>query len=244
MNNKYLLLLLQELSKLDGHIKLNSLGESQLLNEGNVICKITTSSIEILDKNFTQELTPYRSPDSVKIFAAGSVSKLLNRLMVTPNSLNHLGISYSCSNFNVEILKLKQLVDGHPSLNIYEEPSDSKNQKWLFISNYNKPEEPIFEIVLNQRVKPIVSSFVPHFQIDIDTDMSPGMVKRILEDCLGKDLFLWELDVPGYEVPLIMVRLASINGFKIYLGIGTSIRGDRTWHRKEWLRLIDGGLSA
>ena len=92
-----------------------------------------------------------------------------------------------------------------------------------------------FELVLNERSKPTVSSWSPHFQIDIDTTLSHKELLNLLKIFFPEDFLKWEMEVDGYGVPLVMGRLATLNGFKIYLGIGTNVRGSRKWHRRECL---------
>ena len=120
---------------------------------------------------------------------------------------------------------------------MYEETTESASTKWLFIGNVLKPSEPLFELILNERKKPALSSWTPHIQIDIDTTLSYEDLQKVIKNHFGNNWIKWSIKVDNWGTPLVVGRLCSIDGLKVYLGIGTDKRG-REWHRNEALRQL------
>lgn len=228
----YTLNILRVLSVLDQHIKLNEGDNVAIENNGSELASFSSDSVSILGLDLSNKAIPSRHSKTVSFIEEANLQAFLKSLGSGFKGLNHVGVGYSCSSFSGEILSLKNAISG-TSLKLYEEESGSENDKWLWVGNSASPEEPIFEVVLSLRPKPIVSSTTPHLQIDIDTSLSFEDVKNLALEHLGPNSIIWELYVPGYGTPLIMAKLASINSMKVLLGIGTDKRGTREWHRTE-----------
>ncbi len=234
MDNNYLLGLLRIFSTHDDHIKSDD-NQASLINNGIQLCDIERTKIKVLGSDVSKKLIPFRKSDISKQIDLIKFKEFIDKLGSSFLGINHFGIQYSCLDIKPELNEAAKLVAKHKDLDLYLEVSGSNKDKWIYISNFSKPEDPIFELVLNERSKPTVSSWSPHFQIDIDTTLSHKELLNLLKIFFPEDFLKWEMEVDGYGVPLVMGRLATLNGFKIYLGIGTNVRGSRKWHRRECL---------
>jgi len=67
--------------------------------------------------------------------------------------------------------------------------------------------------------------------------LSQQELELILSKCFGKNFVSWKLNIPNYGVVLEMGCLGSVDGTKIYLGIGTNLRNTK-FHREEILKKI------
>lgn len=199
------------------------------------LVRISGSGIDINSKSFNDKLLPSKpSRLNTKVGLDVFKSFMEDLSAVSEIKLNHFGISYYCTDLDDELNNIRELVgEDH----LYEEEAGSPSTKWLFIGDAKNADEPLFELVLNERKKPVLSSWVPHFQIDIDTNLKVEELQDIITSHLGADWVKWKIDINGIGVPLVMGRLCSIGGQKIYLGIGTNKR-DRYWHRSEGLRQL------
>lgn len=196
---------------------------------------LSSSSIAINGVSLNDRLTPSkvsRLDTGVSLEDVASFLEVITS--VGEVSLNHLGISYYCTDLDLEVKRIQSIVGPD---DVYEETSGVTSTKWLFIGNVNKPKQPLFEIVLNERDKPTLSSWVPHIQIDIDTELNIEELRNAIENNLGKDWIKWDITIDGLGTLLVMGRLCSIDGVKVYLGVGTNKR-DREWHRKNGLKKL------
>lgn len=204
-------------------------------DNGVTLVGISDSAIEINGTDISDRLHPQKKSKletriGIDVFEA-FMQELSTQSEVT---LNHLGISYYCKDLDDEVSIIKELLGSHA---LYEEDCRSRTTKWLFIGNTSKPDEPLFELVLNERTGPVLSSWVPHFQIDIDTTLNIDELKEVIKNHLGDNWIKWSIDVEGWGTPLVMGRLCSLEGTKVYLAIGTNVR-DRIWHRREALHRL------
>ncbi len=62
-------------------------------------------------------------------------------------------------------------------------------------------------------------------------------MKKATTKYLKPNFFDFELNIPNHGVVLAMGQLGNINGTKIYLGIGTNLRGTE-YHRKNFFNEI------
>ena len=208
MDNNYLLGLLRILSTHDDHIKSDD-NQASLINNGIQLCDIERTKIKVLGSDVSKKLIPFRKSDISKQIDLIKFKEFIDKLGSSFLGINHFGIQYSCLDIKPELNEAAKLVAKHKDLDLYLEVSE--------------------------RSKPTVSSWSPHFQIDIDTTLSHKELLNLLKIFFPEDFLKWEMEVDGYGVPLVMGRLATLNGFKIYLGIGTNVRGSRKWHRRECL---------
>lgn len=148
--------------------------------------------------------------------------------------LNHLGVSYLCSDLETETQILKTGLS-RSGIKLYQEPSPDHSQRWLFAGDRTNWQSPLFELVLNQGDPEQTDFWAPHFQIDLDTALPIEELKQITDQALGQDFLKWQLDIPDYGTVLAMGVLGSIGKTKIALGLGTNLRGTE-FHRKNELQ--------
>lgn len=196
------------------------------------IC-IDTGRLDLFKSSLLDHLAPQKpTKTSYKIDLNKFVNLLVAIKSVSEVNINHLGIGYYVNSIEDEVYKLKTITNG----SLYEENSGI-NARWLFTGNVSSPEMPLFELVLKKAVKPTLSSWTPHLQLDFDTSLNiRELEERILEN-LGVNWVKWRMESLVYGTPLIMGRMYSVDGLKIYIGIGTTDR-DRDWHRKIGLTKV------
>jgi len=158
-----------------------------------------------------------------------SVSKNILRL-------NHIGIAYFCKNINEEIDNFKRHLR-ESNFKIYEEDSQINLEKWIFIGDITDWKNPLFEFVLIESDSLKLNQFVPHFQIDLDTDLSSKEIDLLTNDLIKPKFIDWRLDILDYGNVLNMGTVANFNSVKIRLGLGTNIRNTE-YHRKKILKEI------
>jgi hypothetical protein len=180
--------------------------------------------------SFIGTLTPQKQSKMKLVTDISVVKQLLNDIMLQGSvSVNHLGIGYYTDSIATETSRLGKLTDGL----LYEE-SSGMNTKWLFTGDVKKTDAPLFEFVLKEAKQPVLSSWTPHLQFDFDTTLSIDNLENVLSKHFGVDWIKWRLESPQWGTPLVMGRLYSVGGIKIYLGIGTTDR-NRDWHRNQGL---------
>lgn len=215
------------------YLKFNHL--IQLFSGNSKLLEINENAIQLCERDITKRiLATYDKLN--KDLADNKWSDFLSELNGSLLRLNHLGISYACNDFESEILYYKKLLVDH-DFSFYEEPSDNANSKWLFIGDTSDWQSPLFEVVLTKNVEESENIWRPHFQIDIDTSLSPDELQHILSKYFGNDFIQWKLNIPNYGIVLDMGMLCSVNGTKIYLGIGTNLRNTQ-YHRKNILKKL------
>ncbi len=209
--------------------------ENDALNIVNFI-SVDTHSLKVNDVDLESKIIS-TSPDVLKEnVQIENLDLFINQISRQILRLNHVGISYWCKSIEEEIAFYKEILKDS-QLELYEEESGNKSNRWFFIGNKSNWENPLFEIVLNQSKTEYVDEWIPHFHIDIDTILDYSEIKSITNSIFGEGFITWNIDVPHYGVVLGMGSLGSVNGTKIYLGLGTKLR-DTKYHREVSLNQI------
>lgn len=204
-------------------------------NDGTSLVSISNTAVLINQTSFNDRLTPSRPLKLSSKIETDVFNTFINELSSASElKLNHFGISYYCTDLDIEVSRIKKLLGNNE---LYEESAKSASTRWLFMGNIGKPSEPLFELVLNERKKPVLSSWTPHIQIDVDTVLSYEDLRRVIKNHFGDNWIKWSIKVEDWGIPLVVGRLCSIDGLKVYLGIGTDKRG-REWHRNKVLRRL------
>ena len=204
--------------------------DSIALYSGNsLLCKLTNNKIFLCGKDISEKLKPKKDRLETRL-KEKSFENFIEEISDSLLRLNHIGINYWCSNIEDEINFYKELLKG-TSIKLYEEKSDDPNMRWLFMGDITDWESPLFEIVINDRYTP-ENEWRPHFQIDIDTTLKQEKLEKMAKKYFDNDSIPWKLEIPNYGVVMEMLFLESIKGSKIYLGVGTDIRGTK-YHREK-----------
>ncbi len=234
--NESIITLLHFLSQHEGeetkYLKTNT-KQATILSGGEQLVQINNNSILLFDKynlqdkiNTTQQMMGTVNLENIEHFFE-SISESIIRL-------NHVGISYACKNFDKEIKQYLKILK--PGKTMFKEESENSDNKWFFIGDKTNWQDPLFEIVLNNPENHFLKSWIPHFQIDIDTLLEAEQIENALKQTTGRG-FDWKMDIQNIGVPLGMQILGSINGTKICLGLGTRKR-EFEYHRKNMLKPV------
>ncbi|QQS38390.1 hypothetical protein IPM62_03320 [Candidatus Woesebacteria bacterium] len=210
-------------------------GSIKLLVENNQLAEITTNHVFLCGHDITNKLFA-KSDKLDKKIKLEELAIFFSRTSDSFLRLNHIGISYAVADINSEVSLIKSFLL-NTYFNLYEEPSGDPNTKWLFVGDTANWESSLFEIVLTEDINNSENLWRPHFQIDIDTKLKQGELENHLIDCFGKDFIQWKLNIPGYGIVLEMGMLGSVQGTKIYLGVGTNTRNTQ-FHREKILQKL------
>jgi len=207
---------------------------AKLYSNNSLLLEINDNKILLCGHDLTDKLMP-KDDKLNKTLDSRAFGNFLKNISGSLLRLNHLGINYWCDDIDAEIKFYKKIINGS-SFDLYEEKSDDPNVRWLFIGNTGDWQSPLFEIVLTTKYIP-ENEWRPHFQIDIDTAFKQKKLEKLLTKFFGNDFIQWKLNIPNYGIVLEMGMLESINGSKIYLGIGTNKR-DTKYHREKGLKKL------
>lgn len=203
-----------------------------LFSNQKQLLRVESDDIIVIGKSFQDILA--RRNEKETAYSRGSFRDFLGAISKDLVRLNHLGLSYFVEDPAKETDSLKELAK-KSEVNLYKESAEIDDEKWLFVGDTDKWNEPLFEFVLSKGSGTDI--WRPHFQIDIDTNLSREKLKEIAEVYFGKEFFAWELDVTNVGVVLMMGILENVDGSKIALGVGTNLR-DTAWHRSDILRKV------
>ena len=210
-------------------------GIFQLVSNGKILLELDGESIKLCGSDIIQKITAQRDKFN-KPVPEERWQNFFEELGSSYIRLNHLGISYACDNFEQEISLYKKMISER-GLDLYEEPSGDQNTRWLFIGDTSDWQAQLFEIVLTKDQSNPENNWRPHFQIDIDTDLDETSLEKLLTKYFGPRFIKWKLTIPDYGTVLCMGMLGSVEGTKIYLGTGTSLRNTQ-YHRQQILKRI------
>jgi len=198
--------------KLNSCLKIDQI--IQLEAHTQILAEITSNQILLNNVNISDKLN-IKQKSATKPLAK-NVDLLLEKIGPNITALNHLGVSYQVNDINQEIDQIRQLISG-TSWHLYEEKSSVKSARWFFVGDRQNWREPLFKIVLNQPDKK-EESWYPHFQIDIDTNLSFKELDQITSN-------FFDQKVVNYKCRwFLMFVIGEVQGVKIALGIGTSAR--------------------
>ncbi|MCA9371658.1 hypothetical protein KC726_02045 [Candidatus Woesebacteria bacterium] len=207
---------------------------AKLFSGSNLLTKIDNKQISVCGHNVLDKVLAKKDRLQRGVKDKG-FSDFLNDIASSVLRLNHVGISYTVEHIMSEVAWYKK-VTKNSGFDLFDEPSGDPSAKWLFVGSTDNWETPLFEIVLT-KMSVVENMWRPHFHIDIDTDLNQKQLEDKLETYLGKDFVQWKLDIPDYGVVLEMGMLGSIDGTKIYLGVGTNLRNTR-FHREKILQKV------
>lgn len=211
--------------------------DSVSLSNGSVgLLKITSNNIFLLTSNDVESLIldphlvlPEPFPVREEKFAA-----YLAEIAKSGLRLNHLGIKYFCNTPVEEINRLKALASGQ-GLTVFKEAGSGTGEQWLFIGDISDWKNPLFEVVLTSKKPYSPYEWTPHFQIDIDTNLSAEELNTIADKYLWPDFYNWHLDDSGVGGTVLCMGLLGVaSGTKVCLGVGTKLRNTQ-YHREHLL---------
>jgi hypothetical protein len=194
------------------------------LDENNVI-QIQKNALNINETDIEYKIKT--TDQTTKIIEVSKFNTFISSIAGQITRINHIGISYACPSITNELTYYQELITG-TSLGLFEETSNDPQNRWFFIKSNKQIRDPMFEIVLTETKQLIVTDWVPHIQIDIDTTCSYASIIEKTNATLRKSFISWNLDIPNYGIVLTMGSLGKIHGTNITIGIGTNLRGNQT----------------
>ncbi|MDO8528767.1 MAG: hypothetical protein Q7S06_02655 [Nanoarchaeota archaeon] len=236
--NRTIIQILKRLKELDNE----NINKHLLVNEGSTTFKINQSEFLKINennllmngKNIEEKILVKKPKNLNKI---NQFNQFIDEISDSIVRLNHIGINYSCRNIKDELKEYKKLID-KSNYKIYEEDSGNKNQRWFFIADLSNWQYPMFEIVLKETKTNSVNTWVPHFQIDIDTKLDFETLRKIANSKFKNEFFEWKLDIPNHGIVLAMGFISNIKGTKICLGVGTNLRDTKYQHSLNNLKEV------
>jgi len=157
--------------------------EVEILSGKNTLLKINKNEIITSVPNFFQGFNKYKSKLNYEFKDLKSLGKLIEKLTARNNivRLNHIGFCYKSDSIAVEKSKLiKSCLEN--KLHLYEEDS-SDETRWYFIGNIkNDWQIPLIEYLLLEQTDDAWKDYwLPHVQIDIDTNLSDKEIEKELK---------------------------------------------------------------
>ncbi len=150
--------------------------------------------------------------------------KFIDSLIETKSiiRLNHLGFCYKVDSQTEERERLIKLIKDS-KFKLYEEPSNDEG-KWYFIGNTDNWEAPMIEMIPIEKTNDQWSGYwLPHIQIDIDTNLTEGEIEKLVKSAFGKSVTPFPISIDGV-VYIIRNRLGIVDGVNIMLDIATNSR--------------------
>ena len=149
--------------------------------------------------------------------------------------LNHIGFCYKVDSQEKEKERLIKQANNSP-IHVYQELSNDEGI-WLFLGNVENWETPMIEMLPIETTNDAWATYwLPHIQIDIDTNMTEQAIRTLVKTIFGKSVIPYSISIDG-TVYIVRNRLGSIDGVNIMLDLATSSRKVR-YHRQHILKKI------
>lgn len=188
-------------------IAVNSKGITTPINRINSIYKVNISPLPDTKPNL-HELSAF-------------ISKLTDKNAII--RLNHIGICYKTESQIAERKLLAKEI-ANTNLNLYEEPSNDKGL-WLFVGDTTKWDDPLLELLpVEDTTDEWVNYWLPHFQIDIDTNLDHGINENLVIETFTGNIKPIRITVIDGVTYTIRIRLGIVDGVNIDLDIATNAR--------------------
>ena len=146
-------------------------------------------------------------------------------------SLNHVGLYLNTDDIKKEV---KKVIEWYKESihQVFEDPDwPQMYEKWLFIGD-KENNKPMLEFAFRDDGKWLKN----HFQIDVDTDMSPEELIEYLQERCWETFIDWKLDIPDVWVVLVMWTTQTCWHYEIRLWIGNN-RRNREMHRSQLIHI-------
>ena len=143
--------------------------------------KISSNDINVpgipISENFFEKSSPLKND----FVSNNQIQKFISILSEKESvlRLNHIGFCYSTNSIEREKQRLLKLAN-HNNLSLYQEESQDDSM-WLYIGKTTKWYSPLIEFVLVEKTNDRWKDYwLPHFQIDIDTNLVVEDVELIV----------------------------------------------------------------
>lgn len=150
--------------------------------------------------------------------------------------LSHIGFCYKVLSANDEKIRITNLAK-ESDLDIYQEESND-DSLWLFVGDTNKWEEPVIELIpIESTNDKYVDYWLPHIQIDIDTNLTGEEIDEIVKSIFGKKIIPYFIKIDGITY-IIRNRLGVIDGVNIFLDLATNSRKAKYLRQELWKKIV------
>jgi len=150
--------------------------------------------------------------------------------------LNHVGFCYKVASQEKEKEKLMDLIK-KTNFHLYQEKSNDDGL-WLFIGDTNNWEDPMIELLPVEKTNDKwVDYWLPHIQIDIDTNLTAKEIKNRISQVFGNAIKPYFITIDGI-VYIVRNYLGTIEGINIVLDLATNARNVKS-ARQQLLTRID-----
>jgi hypothetical protein len=150
---------------------------------------------------------------------------------------NHLGFYYEVDSFEGETSRLLNETE-RTQWYLYEEKSNYKEEKWLFMGDTTNWEDPMIEFALTQQRKDMWRKYqVPQIQIDINTKLDGFFIEKTAREVFENQVEPFHPIVNNGRPVMTKIWLGTAGGVNIFLDFGTDMRQPK-WHRVRLLRKI------
>ncbi len=156
-----------------------------------------------------------------------------NKLIVR---LSHIGFCYKVSSAKDEKIRVTNLAK-QLNLHLYQEESNDDGL-WLFVGDASKWEDPVIELLpIENTNDTYVDYWLPHIQIDIDTNLTGKEIDKIIRSIFGKMIIPYYIKIDGTTY-IIRNRLGIIDGVNIFLDLATNSRKVKYARQDLWKKIV------
>jgi len=217
-----------------------SSGDFVLTSNHKELLKVTNDAIispvtDVIKRTFDE---PSALVDEDEFLSEDTISNILEDLKAKGNivRLNHIGFCYRVASVNKSRVEIAKSAS-QKHLFTYQMDSNDPAQ-WLFVGDTTNWRDPLLEFVLIEgEIKDKeIDYWLPHIQIDIDTNMFYEPIRDTLDTVL-KGTRSINLQTYAGHVSQIRVWLGVIAGINIHLDIGTNARNTRYARRVMLTRI-------
>lgn len=150
--------------------------------------------------------------------------------------LNHIGLCYKVDSLLNEQQKLKKLVK-LANTHLYQETSNDEGS-WFFIGNAVDWQRPLTELIpVQSTIDQYVDYWLPHIQIDIDTNLSAEQIMAVIQKNFHTSITPFPIKIDGVTY-IVRNRLGVSAGVNIFLDLATNNRRAEYLRRKLWKQLL------
>jgi len=150
--------------------------------------------------------------------------------------LSHIGFCYKVPSTSDEKIRITNLVK-KSNLHLYQEESNDDGL-WLFVGNADKWEEPVIELLpIESTDDEYVEYWLPHIQIDIDTNLTGKEIDKIVRSIFGEKIIPYFIKIDGTTY-IIRNRLGVIDGVNIFLDLATNSRKVQYSRQELWKKIV------
>lgn len=151
--------------------------------------------------------------------------------------LNHIGFGYKVDSQNKERKRIKKEASNN-NWHLYEIESNDDGL-WLFIGDTTNWQDPLVEFAPVAKTEDhYVNYWLPHVQIDIDTNLSESKLERIIHNSFKGDRTAIRSVIIDGIIYVMRIWLGIIDGVNIYLDLATKSRNTEFTRKNVMKKLI------